>query len=85
MTYYPDLMGKVYARLRRQRKLTQAQLAAKLGLNTSAISRIETGKSSLNVPQHLHICQILKVHPAVPFNSYGDQVDHLLKQQGVQP
>ena len=78
-------MGKVYARLRKQGKMTQAQLAVKLGLDTSVISRIETGISSPNVPQHLEICKALKVSPAVPFNNYGDQVDHLLKQQGVQP
>jgi transcriptional regulator with XRE-family HTH domain len=85
MTYYPKVMGKVYARLRKQGKMTQAQLAVKLGLDTSVISRIETGRSSPNVPQHLEICKALKISPAVPFNNYGDQVDHFLKQQGVQP
>lgn len=80
MTYQPKVMGKVYAHLRKSRGVTQAWLATQLGLDTSAISRIETGRSSPKVPQHLAICKALKARPELPFYEYYDQVDALPKK-----
>ena len=54
MTAYNDQLFK----LRREAHLTQADVASKLGVDQSAISRIETGQQSATVDQLISMCQL---------------------------
>ena len=55
--------------LRKEQKLTLNQLAQKVEINTSSLSRIERGE--INIPVHLleRIAKILNVSPQIFFNS----------------
>lgn len=49
--------------LRKDRGLTQEQLAAMVGYDTSTIQRLESGKRKLKLPQIIALAQALKVPP----------------------
>lgn len=58
MTNLPQLLGTISAR-RRALKLSQASLAAKLGIHQSHLSDIETGQRALSVDRLLEIFNML--------------------------
>lgn len=65
-TLAKDLDRKLQAALvkaRSGRKLTQVQLAAKLGKPQSYVSKYETGERKLSVGDFLVICEALKTKP----------------------
>lgn len=65
-TLAKDLDRKLQAALvkaRSARKLTQVQLAAKLGKPQSYVSKYETGERKLSVGDFLLICEALKTKP----------------------
>lgn len=54
-------IGKFIATCRKEQKLTQMQLAEKLGITDRAISKWETGKSLPDASIMLELCSILKI------------------------
>jgi|GEM_PF-6228773 transcriptional regulator with XRE-family HTH domain len=61
-------LGGVIARLRRERKLKQHELAKTTGLSPSAISEIENGKHKLPIASLLGIASALGADPATFFH-----------------
>jgi transcriptional regulator with XRE-family HTH domain len=61
------LVNRVAARIKRlreQRGLTQAQLAAKAGISRAYLARIETARHHLTVPTLERLAKALRVRPA---------------------
>ena len=54
-------IGKFIAKCRKEKKLTQAQLAEKLNITDRAVSKWETGKSMPDVSLMLDLCSILGI------------------------
>ena len=54
-------IGKFIAKCRKDKKLTQAQLAEKLGITDRAVSKWETGKSMPDSSIMLELCEILGI------------------------
>ena len=54
-------IGKFIARCRKEKKLTQAQLAEKLNITDRAVSKWETGKSMPDSSIMLELCEILGI------------------------
>lgn len=54
-------IGRFIAEKRKEQKLTQAQLAEKLGITDRAVSKWETGKSLPDAAIMLELCGILKI------------------------
>lgn len=52
----PDQLGLILQGMRKSRKLSQAQLAARLGLSQNRISELERNAGTLSVEQLLAIC-----------------------------
>ena len=63
-TTYPAIVGKVIGELRRQRGLTQADLAAAVGLRQPAWSKVERGETAATVEQLAIVAERLEVAPA---------------------
>ena len=54
-------IGKFIANCRKEKKLTQAQLAEKLNITDRAVSKWETGKSMPDSSIMLELCEILGI------------------------
>ena len=54
-------IGKFIAAKRKEQKLTQVQLAEKLGITDRAVSKWETGKSLPDASIMLELCELLKI------------------------
>ena len=54
-------IGKFIARCRREKKLTQAQIAEKLNITDRAVSKWESGKSMPDSSIMLELCEILGI------------------------
>ncbi len=59
------LLGNRLRRLRKERKLTQVELADRLGISASYLNLLEHNRRSITVPLLLHLSKILKVDPHV--------------------
>ena len=57
-----ERIGKFIAELRKEKKITQAELAEKLGITDRAVSKWETGKSMPDVSVMLELCEILGIN-----------------------
>lgn len=55
----PKQIGAIIMRVRRERKLTQADLAQKVGLRQEAISKIESGNGSTRLSTILDVLAAL--------------------------
>lgn len=56
-----EAIGKFIAACRKEKKLTQMQLAEKLNITNRAVSKWETGKSCPDVSIMLELCNILEI------------------------
>lgn len=59
------LLGNRLRRLRKEKKLTQVDLADRLGISASYLNLLEHNRRSITVPLLLHLSKILKVDPQV--------------------
>lgn len=64
--------GTVIRLARTKAKLTQAQLAKKLGVRQSAVSQWENGTVSPEMPTRLRLAQLLHIPPSQLFPEYVD-------------
>lgn len=78
-------IGKFIAKCRKEKKLTQAQLAEKLNITDRAVSKWETGKSMPDSSIMLELCEILGITvnellsgEEVDMESYGKKADENL-------
>lgn len=53
-------IGKIIQKLRKDRKLTQEELAEKIDLSTNYLSKVERGLSVLNVEAFLKMADVLE-------------------------
>lgn len=56
-----EMIGKFIAACRKEKGLTQMQLAEKLNITNRAVSKWETGKSMPDASLMLHLCDILGI------------------------
>ena len=56
-----EMIGKFIAECRKEKQLTQIQLADKLGITNRAVSKWETGKSVPDVSIMLELCDELEI------------------------
>ncbi|MDF2366081.1 helix-turn-helix transcriptional regulator [Sneathiella sp.] len=59
------LLGNRLRRLRKEKELTQVELADRLGISASYLNLLEHNRRSITVPLLLHLSKILKVDPQV--------------------
>ena len=58
------ILGQVLVRARERAKLKQADVAAKLGLPASYLSKIESGTRRLDVIELIRIAEAMEIDPA---------------------
>lgn len=56
-----EIIAKNIQQFRRQKKMTQKELAKQLGVNNSAVSNWETGVNSIDIDTLFKVCKILGV------------------------
>ena len=78
-------IGKFISSCRKNQKLTQAELAEKLGITDRAVSKWETGKSMPDSSIMLTLCEILKINvtdllygEVVTMDNYKNKTEDLL-------
>lgn len=83
-------IGKFIAKCRKEKKLTQAQLAEKLNITDRAISKWETGKSMPDSSIMLELCEILGITvnellsgEEIDMESYEKKADENLIALGI--
>jgi transcriptional regulator with XRE-family HTH domain len=82
-TTYPEIVGQVLQKYRKNKNLDQAALAAKVGITNSALSRIERGGSSVSLDQLAKLSRALGEMPSVIISD-ADKVSEALKHAGVE-
>lgn len=61
---YPNdyrALVKMLVRVRKEKRITQVQLAAAMRVQQSFISKVERGERRLDIAEMLHICELLDV------------------------
>lgn len=56
-------VGAIIQRIRRERRMTQSELAEKLGIGKSTLACYETGARGMDLDTFFEICRILRVKP----------------------
>ncbi len=80
---YNMIVGGVMRAMREEHGLTQAQLATKLDIPASTLSRIEKGNYSCSVEQLAWIAETLGITPSSVMTRIEKSVD-LARRQGLQ-
>ena len=57
-----EKVGKFIAKLRKEKNITQSQLADKLGTNVKTISRWETGATLFDISYLKQLCDIFEIN-----------------------
>ncbi len=68
--------GKFIAACRKEKGLTQAQLAEKLNITDRAVSKWETGKSMPDSSIMLELCRILEISVNELLNGERIEIEH---------
>lgn len=78
-------IGKFIASCRKEKNLTQAQLAEKLGITDRAVSKWETGKSMPDSSIMLELCELLSISvnellkgEKIAMENYGQAAEEML-------
>ena len=58
---YSYCVGQIISDARKQEKMTQSELAEKVGISTTHLSHIETGNTKLSLPVFVDIAEALSV------------------------
>ena len=75
-----EKIGKFIAEIRKEKKLTQEELATKLGITKNAVSKWERGISMMDMSLLIPVCDILEVSITELLN--GERIDNeSLKEQ----
>lgn len=80
-------IGKFIAQKRKEQKLTQSQLAEKLGITDRAVSKWETGRSLPDASVMLELCGLLRITvndlltgEAVSMKNYDENMEKILSK-----
>lgn len=63
MTTFNEYVGKEIRSARIKKRMSQQELADKLGMKRSAYSQYETGKNSMSVQTWFKLAEILEIDP----------------------
>ena len=75
-----EKIGKFIAQIRKEKKLTQEDLATKLGITKNAVSKWERGISMMDMSLLIPVCDILEISITELLN--GERInDNSLKEQ----
>ena len=69
-----DKIGKFIAQIRKEKKLTQEDLATKLGITKNAVSKWERGISMMDMSLLIPVCDILDISITELLN--GERIDN---------
>ena len=58
------LIGQRLAKCRKEKHITQEQMAEHLDVSTAFISKIECGRTQINLERLVQICHFLEIEPA---------------------
>ena len=75
------LIGYRIKTVRLKNKLTQEDLAEKLGVSTAFLSRIERGSSQINLKRLIEICTILDTSPSYLLNGINQNSKFYLSKE----
>lgn len=89
MDYYQ--IGQRIRKIRKAHKLSQDELASKVGISTTHMSHIETGNTKLSLPVLVDLADALQVRvddllfdsPRDSVSSTGDELQQLLDNKNV--
>lgn len=81
-TTYQSVLGAVIssARTASEKTITQADIAAQLGITVSTWSRIERGESALNLEQLVKLAAYLQIPLSALFKFVEDRIEELSRQ-----
>ena len=82
-TTYPAIVGKIFADARKGRKLNQHSLAESLGVQQSALSKLERGEVAFTIEQLALAARVLGVTPGHLLTQADRVADHA-RDQGIQ-
>lgn len=77
MTTYPAVVGAFLAASRKEKGLSQSDLAEAVGLTVSTWSRIESGESALTIEQLAQAAQTLNLEPSALLRAVEDKIAEL--------
>lgn len=76
-------MGKILADRRQELGLTQSSVAAKLRIQRTSLSNIESGKQVLVLDVFYNLCEILKLSPAQVLDMASHSEDPLTELANI--
>lgn len=82
ITSFPAVLGTVIANLRKKKNIGQSELAQKLGITASTLSRIENGESAMTIDQLYVASEVLCVKPHKLLEA-AEKVEEALQKVGV--
>jgi transcriptional regulator with XRE-family HTH domain len=77
-------IGGCLKAIRKERGLTQEDVAEKLGITGSALSYCEKGRSQMRLRQFMQMCDVLDVDPAVIITTIIQAQPHLIRGERSQ-
>lgn len=80
-----ELVGRKIRQLRRQRKLTQVELASRIGIHQSDLSRMEQGEYKVGLDTLLKILKMFNLSMGEFFEERPDSESILEKYQSLSP
>lgn len=83
VTSFPAVLGTVIANLRKELAIGQTELAQKIGITASTLSRIENGESAMTIDQLYMTCNFLGVKPH-KLLAAAEEVEEGLHNSGVE-
>ncbi len=81
---YSSLVGYELEKLRLERGIDQAVLAAACGMSQPVLSRLERGKASISIDQLFVICQALRISAAAVVANATEAVSAIQTEETVQ-
>ncbi len=84
------LFGNAVKKLRELNKLTQEELAERVGVQTQTITRIETGRNFVSSELLIALCNVFEVEPNIFFsrrleNFSQNDIDYISKIKRMLP
>lgn len=83
VTSFPAVLGTVVAYYRKIKNIGQAELATKMGITASTLSRIENGESAMTIDQLYMACNFLGVKTHVLLAA-AEELEDGLQQKGIE-
>lgn len=82
VTSFTAVLGTVIAYYRKKKNIGQAELANKMGITASTLSRIENGESAMSIDQLYMACNFLGIKTHVLLAA-AEELEERLQQKGI--